>query len=255
MDKSNTHIDNNSKAQYIDWLRGQGDKPDEVVIEHVASCYQCKEEILELSEILDKEDRFMDHRWLRKSKSQLLIRAAAVLVGVIVVALAIEFLKPDKRPIQIVHDDTDTVQLTPADSAFNTKDAIFQEAKDDSPVIKIIQHDTIKYAANFEPNQGLEVLINAHFRSKTVKGESYKEKRQVVYHSGDKFIFDLGRFVNSKVVLSIVDHSGSKIAQIESDGNSNNIVLDWKPGLYYWKLSTSEELLELGKFRLYSQGN
>ena len=255
MDNNNTHIDQNSTAQYIDWLRGQGNRPDEAVIEHVASCYKCKEEILELSEILDKEDRAVDQRLLRKSNIQLIIRAAAVLIGVIVVALAIEFLRPDNDPIQIVNDDTDSVQVSPRDSVYDTNRTIIPESKDDNLVVTIVQHDTIKFAANFEPNRGLEVLINAHFRSKSTVGESSEEKQQVVYYAGDKFKFDFSSFMITNVVLSIVDHLGSNIVQLTPKDKPSTVNLDWKPGLYYWKLSTSDELLELGKFRLYSKDN
>ncbi len=255
MDNNNKHIDHNSTAQYIDWLRGQGERPDESVIEHVAACYECKEEILELSEILDMEDKTIDQRQLRKSNRQLIIRAAAVLIGVMLVALAIEFLRPDNDPIQIVSDDVDSVQLTPKDSLYDTQEAIFPEAKDDTPVITMVQHDTIKFAMNFEPNRGLEVLINAHFRSNTIVDESSKEQLQAVYYKGDKFRFDFSRYKKRNVVVSIVDHSGSSIVQLSTNDDSSTVSLDFDPGLYYWKLSTSDELLELGKFRLYSKDN
>ena len=254
MDNNNTHIEQNSKAQYIDWLRGQGEKPDESVIEHVAECYECKEEILELSDILDKEDVTIHKRQPTKLSTKLIMRFAAVLIGVIVVVLAIEFLRPDENVIHIVSDDTDSVQVTSRDSLNNAEDLKIHE-ENNNPVVTIVQHDTIKFADNFAPNKGLEILINAQFRSNTIVDESKKGQQLAVYYIGDTFNFGFSLYENHNVVLTIVDHSGESIDQLTPEDDSNAVVLDWEPGLYYWKLSTSDELLDLGKFRLYSKNN
>jgi len=255
MDKNNKHIDHNSTAQYIDWLRGQGKKPDEAVIEHVATCFECKEEILELSEILDKEDKSGKSRQLWKSNSRLIIRAAAVLVGVLVVALAIEFLRQDDDSIQIVKEDTDSLQLTPLDSAIQNIDTIIPEVKDDVPVVTVVQHDTIKFAENFKPNQGLEVLMNAHFRSDAGDGDLSYQKQKEVYYVGDDFEFDFSNSEDEEIVLLIMDHLGNDVAKLTHGADSNIVTLSSEPGIYYWKLSTSDELLKLGKFKLFSKSN
>lgn len=46
-------LDENEIAQYVDYVYLGMGKPDGEVLDHVAGCYECKMEILELCEIMD----------------------------------------------------------------------------------------------------------------------------------------------------------------------------------------------------------
>jgi hypothetical protein len=48
----NSHLNENEIAQYAEYLNGDNVEPDEEVRLHVESCMECKQEILEVSEII-----------------------------------------------------------------------------------------------------------------------------------------------------------------------------------------------------------
>ncbi len=251
MSDSKKHIDENATAQYIDWIRNQGQKPDQDVVDHVSDCESCRSEIMELADVLDQEDRKISV----SSKSYKLgpiIRAAAVLAAVLVVALAIQFLRNDPKDVTIVEDITDSTDVMRQDSIEEHPEIV--KDKSERPVEIVIQHDTIQYAANFEPNPALEVLYQAHFRSNqsdldTIFRDEYN------YHQGDTLWLDFSFIQASKLSAALLSNSGQELTIIDATEGIVTLYLNFSPGLYYWKLVTSDELLLVGKLKIFSKSN
>jgi hypothetical protein len=253
MGKQTKHIDENLSAQYVDWLRGEGPKPKIEVIEHVASCFRCKEELLELAEILDSEDRAQGLIKNKRTNLKIILRAAAVLAGVLVVALAIEFLKGDQQDDALVDDQT---EINPVKS--NVSKPLINDTSnlDDSiqePTVMVIQHDTIKYAENFKINPGLEVLIEANFRSENNLASTNILRQQCLI--GDTLKLNFSGFDQEGKIFSLISNLGRSVKDVNVQEVLEFPLLDLDPGLYYWKLVTSDEILVLGNFKLFSKSN
>ncbi len=249
MSDSKKHIDDNATAQYIDWLRNQGEKPDQDVVDHVSECESCRLEIMELADVLDHEDRKVNS----SSKSNtlvLIIRAAAVLAAVLVVALAIQFLRNDPNEVTIVEDTSDSTEIMMQDSIEEHPEVV--EEGSEGRVEIVIQHDTIQYAANFEINPALEILYKAHFRSTKPNLET-NYRTENTYFQGDTLSLDFSSEQESKLSVSLLSNTGKEISQLDAIEGKITLQLKYAPGLYYLKLVTSDELLLVGKLKIFSK--
>ncbi len=250
MDEVKQHIDDNAKAGYIDWLRNEGPRPDEKILEHVAECSTCKYEIFELSELLDRADQTGKTVKNHKMKLNLVLRAVAVLAGVMAVALIVQFLKPEKGETEIAQLEGDSVQVVSAE-VDSERDSALSKNSPDPEVIEITQHDTIKYAANFVQNYGLETLINARFRSEN-SDDTEKNMIAQLQKIGDELNLDLSNLKGSNVEFILISNTGKKLKNINTQEQKVKLKLNLDPGLYYWKIIRSDEILKVGKFRLFN---
>lgn len=243
----NKHIDNNAKAGYIDWLRNEGPAPDQSIIEHVTSCFDCKKEILELSEMLDTVDG--EAKIIKKKgKSKqidlkLMIKAVAILMGVMAVALIIQFLRPEPENLEIAVSqdilEADTVEKDTSESVL----VILPEK------VVIIKHDTILYAANFAPNGGLDILVDAKFRS-VEKDKFEKDQFKEIYKKGENLKVKFAGMIAQDIEFVLVSNTGSNLITIKVENSEVSLDLKYEPGLYYWKIVVSDELFMVGKFKI-----
>ncbi|MCK5822312.1 MAG: hypothetical protein KAH17_10500 [Bacteroidales bacterium] len=248
MDEVKQHIDDNAIAGYIDWLRSDGPKPEESILDHVASCSSCKSSILELSEMLDGQDKAEEPTESRKRKMIFILRAVALLAGVLAVAMMIQFLKPEKKSVEMAQVNDDSLRIIAPSEQLET-DTILLRNDAEAEVIDIIQHDTILYAANYVPNQGLEALVSARFRSVTLDNKNNIMIPGVLMR-GEELSLDLSDIEDKEIEFILVSNTGENLLLVNPKELKIEIKLNFDPGLYYWKLISSDDILMVGKFRL-----
>ncbi len=248
MNEVKQHIDENAKAAYIDWLRKEGPIPEEAVRQHVSACSACKKEILELSEILDGMDQTKKAVLSKVLWLNPVFRAVAVLAGVLLVSLIIQFLRPDKTSVEMAQMDRDSSQISdPALIEDVRSDSVTKEIKPEAVIITL--QDSIRYALNFEPDAGMEALISAKFRS--INGNIIrKDFIPEVVRKGEQIALEFSDIPGDEIEFVLLSNRGKILKTIQSQGISEKIAWEYDPGLYYWKLIQSDELLAVGKFRL-----
>lgn len=251
MNEQNEHIDENSKAAYIDWIRQDGPEPAAEVLDHVASCRSCKNEILELSEILDAVDADPVEQGERSSIWILIGKTAAVLGAVLLVSLIIQFLRPKDPDLNIASKGVDTL-IGPEYKAGKPDTLGVKDSLERSAPNTVTLPDTLIYAANFSPNLGLEALVKARFRSRPQSGDSLIDPHLSGFR-GDSIKMSFPPMESDQLQLILVKNSGEIVQQHPLISGKVEFVLNGEPGLYYWKLVSSEELLRVGKIWLYSR--
>lgn len=258
MDESEIHIDENQLAACIDWIRKTGEEPPPDVRDHLENCDQCRRAVLELSAVLDEVDRTersdetgLEHP-AREFGSRLLIRRsllrwAAILAGVLVVAWAIDRLRreapqPELSEERPVADSTGIRQLPDPVSGEDTTVLPAEDGEIWQPV-----HDTIRFAANFAPNAEWEILVNSRFRA----GDGTETGRpEMIFRQHETFIPEADSVPGTR--LTLMNNGGSELGSWDYPGWTAGIRLNWDPGLYYWKLTRETGLLAAGRFTLYS---
>ena len=246
MTEPEQHINANQTAAYIDWIRKEGKPPEKEVLEHVASCQACKQEILELAGVLDDLDQ-NEKKSGRQAWLNPLIRVAAVLAGVTIVALAIQFFRHPSADQAIAGQDQDSTQITPTDHQV-LPDSTLQEPTASEPVM-IIQHDTVLYAANFEPDTGLEILMESHFRS---DGGNDRVVQQAIFKTGSRIKLSDLTAVDSGDEFTLLNNRGEMLRRLKRSDWTQGLILDYQPGLYYWKITDQRGILLSGRFKLFS---
>lgn len=254
MDDRWTHIDENAKAGYIDWLRGEGSRPAREIIDHVADCRACREEILELSELLDQQDVTSTKREPRKQRISSLLRIAAVFGGIVLVAIALYFLTQEdpSSDVQITEKSPSEHLLSEQDSL--PEDSSFQNEREgiETPVI-VAQHDTIRFASAFLPNPELEILVHLNFRSSEGALDVFKAAIPETLSRESEVILTWGAFSEDPDIrIVILDNTGTEVFSKRPEEKAEALDLSFPPGVYYWKLIQPDGLVGAGKFRLYS---
>ena len=251
------HPDENAKARYVDWVRGKADQPDSDLLDHVSTCELCKSDILETAELLDEVEKEEKSR-IRHTRL-LVLRSAAAIAAVVITALLIQFLRPenDQTEMAILPDEeqpTSTDTLKP-DEENNSKDLQEEMVIENSIVI---QHDTIKYADNFVPNQALEVLVNARFRSDDGFTTESWPKDTVMTRSAKwepELGLQIGTITESKTEIIILSNTGEeKFGKLLED-QKLTVDLEWEPGLYYWKILRNSEIVWMGRLKIISSSD
>jgi len=255
MDEVNQHIDDNAKAAYVDWIRNDGPQPGESILDHVEACGICKRDILELAEILDKVDQVEKNEKSRNINLSIVLRAVAVLAGILAVAMLIQFLRPEKDSVEMAGLEQDSSQIINPTAELE-KDTVLHQIPSENEVIEpevieVLQHDTIKYAANYVQNPGLEALVDARFRSET-KNDLKRKLIPEQLSKGETLNLELSNMDGSDIEFVLISNSGENLKTFFPHESIVTIKLNFEPGLYYWKIISSDEIILVGKFRLYN---
>ncbi len=130
------------------------------------------------------------------------------------------------------------------------------QQKPDRPIVETTvpdrttpeQQEPDLYAANFVPSDQLEGLSGEVFRSGGF--EALSPALNQVFRQGSTISFQWKQDANQPLQLIVLDNLGKELFR-EAISVTN---FEWpapkRPGLYYWKLESEEELLYTGKFLL-----
>lgn len=104
------------------------------------------------------------------------------------------------------------------------------------------------YAANFVPSDQLEGLSGEVFRSGGF--EAISPALSQVFSPGSAISFQWKQDSNQPLELIVLDNLGKELFRKAISANDFEWTAPKRPGLYYWKLESEEELLFTGKFFL-----
>ncbi|MFM9946526.1 MAG: anti-sigma factor family protein [Saprospiraceae bacterium] len=104
------------------------------------------------------------------------------------------------------------------------------------------------YAANFVPSDQLEGLSGEVFRSGSF--EALSPALNQVFSPGSTIPFQWKQDANQTLQLIVLDNLGKELFREAIAATNFEWTTPKRPGLYYWKLESEEELLYTGKFLL-----
>ena len=125
--------------------------------------------------------------------------------------------------------------------------------KEDRPVAEtkvpeVKQEQPDLYAANFIPSEQLEGLSGEVFRSGGF--EALSPSINQTFSPGSEILFQWKLDANTPLQLIVLNNIGKEIFRQEVSATTWAWTSPKRPGLYYWKLESTEELLYTGKFLL-----
>jgi len=234
------HLNDEAVALYVDALKleKQNQLPAKVV-EHVEDCQTCKATIFDLHELM-REQNYAElgpHPFFEPKTAQKtwpyggLLRLAAVLMIGIVMTYSIYALlfrqTPEEQIAEIKSPRPDSTRLS------------------DSLKIELPAPEAVAlYAANFEASPNLEDLIDSEFRSSALEALLPKNGSDVQ----GEIVFKWQGESPTGLQLKILNNHEEALFTSPVQGTQLVFKEKLKPGLYYWKLETEEELLHIGKF-------
>ncbi len=252
----NHHINDEMVALYADAL-SEGQLPDIPMkeLQHVESCRQCKDKILDLSIFLRNPDTIshiqpnedLPPRKIPHMRFRYMPIAALFFIGILVIgAYFLLFNNDETNMKRVALTQAEEKVLAKADkepTAYQKRDlnipVVKKSAKTNSG--KINNRVT---KANFKVNPNLESMINSHYRSEGI--EIIAPKNNTVIKEPITFAWKETTY--SSLILKIINNQNQVFHHHEVKGNSYTFQPKLNPGLYYWKLENKNDLLFIGKF-------
>jgi len=107
-----------------------------------------------------------------------------------------------------------------------------------------------QYAANFIPSEQLESLSGEVFRSAGVTASA--PAKEQVFKPQALVRFEWKNDAATPLQIILLDNRGKELLRQDVVGNEFSWQSPDRPGLYYWKLESPDDLLYVGKFLLKS---
>jgi hypothetical protein len=255
------HLDNNELAQFAEFLRHETDRIPDRLADHVASCAFCREELMAITDILDRLPdepgetaqpvsgvRSAAYR-NRGITVMRILRTAAAVAAVVLIAWGIKRLMPDRSapaPMAANRAVDSTLQKGSAGSGSEIR----ERASDKSAHEPAILPDTVRLAAAFLPNPVYENLAGAKFRSGSDPLVRGPEQGRVLA-PGDTLEISWTPGSEKEFALVIMDNRAKEVKKLkQATGASIRWKTDLEPGLYYWKFMGGDEMWKVGKFKI-----
>jgi hypothetical protein len=233
--KEDSHLSDEAVALYVDALKFNtvGQVP-ETIRDHLSECAECKTEVEGLFLLLEDEKYELNgqHPFFRlqpelaKKGIALTYRIAAVFllaVGVYGVFYLYRH-KLDENAGKNVAQNASKVE----------------ESKNTS----VTKRSDKSLADNFVELPLLEDLVKAEYRSMAIQIEAPALGEEV----GKNITFKWAQGPGKGLILRIIDNAGKDIHSVRTAENGYVFKGSLRPGLYYWKLESKDELLFVGKF-------
>jgi len=242
--ESNTHLTEEGIALYVDALKlNRLDELPDDVREHVADCQACKRHVTGLYSLLADEDYrsvgrhpYFDRtkKDARVSNRPMMYRIAAAFLGIVAIGVIAYYITSTggrEKGEQPASADRTTAQ---ADSlaAKSTGDTAGGTSGADL------------YAADFVQSPELEDMVNNESRSSTIEVVSPRPGTTV----HPRVVFRWRTDLKSSLTLKVLTNREENVRTVTTNSGSFTLDTALKPGLYYWKLQTDDELLFVGKF-------
>jgi hypothetical protein len=234
---ANDHLSEEAVALYVDALKlNQLRKLPYDLRDHVSECVSCRISVEQLFSLLEEEkyDQETVHPFfssrrglLGKEISYYYKLAAMVLVAVGIVAACYYFIVRQESGPQVPN----------VTAVGSLKPPVDQHSPE-------VQKHSELLAENYSPYPNLEDMVNVHFRSGNLQITSPLEDQT----AGKNILFAWRGGSAGKVELKIIDNKGGEAFSVSTEIDNYRFSGTLKPGLYYWKLESNDELLHVGKF-------
>jgi hypothetical protein len=257
------HLDENEIALFAEHLQDKTVGVPDRIVRHVASCPQCRAEVMAVSDLLGElPDLALEpeasYSVTQKggSGSKLftfrgLARTAAAIAAVFALSWIVQQVilnQRDQRKMAVNAGMDSTA--TDSSSQHDTLKGGRTGSGSDVPGKVVLKPDTVLYADAYVPEPTYESLVGARYRATgdpKVKGPG----PGTVLAPGDTLLFTWMPRPDAWYRLLVVDNTGRTKMELDLP-SSGRLALkaDLKPGLYYWKFLGHEELWKVGKFKV-----
>lgn len=248
------------------------DKLDELPVAikaHYQSSKTCQQRVIDFASIMMDIDQpqlashptFSEETEKPARRHSLFLRLAIAASIALVLFFAFQQLnKADRGPLIVEDPDKELPNKVPNDNLPKKDTPQKNIAKDDTkkniPTIsqgplpkdkKIETPDNrTLFAANYIPDEEFETMIGTNLRGETVS--VLNPKTGIVFSTKETINFEWDKAGN--YFITIYNNLGEE--KIEENILTTNwsYTQELKPGLYYWKLETEDELLHIDKFEV-----
>ncbi len=253
------HLSDSELAQYAEYLRNETDRVPDRLADHVESCSFCRSELMSITDMLDllpdvlpdtvQEAGPSPYRMVYK-----VLRTAAAVAAVMLLAWGIRYLAPDHSVNEPVA--TNTVGNSGTQPAGDSKTLPAADASATvAPAGSISMADTLLYAEAYVENSTFESLVEARYRAGGDPKVSGPHPASV-FASGDTLKLFWNANPGDDYSVLILDNKAKLIKELKT-GDQSPLAwkLDLKPGLYYWKFLSKDDLWKVGKIRIINKVN
>jgi len=242
------HLNDEGIALYVDALilSRLNQLPPEV-IDHLEECMKCKHEVTELHSIQKEVNYanlgphpYFDHLKPRNNWNYLWRVAAVVLVTSGLCYLVFSKLKDGDYQAINKSQVRDSLEIQQKENVASDHKKENQSAEK----IQQVKEPGSKNLLAYTPSPVLEDLIQTNTRSSDIKILSPYNNDTL--KGSIKFQWEFKS--DEKLWLKIVDNSEKELYNYSVQEDQFVLQERLKPGLYYWKLETQDDLVHVGKF-------
>jgi len=256
------HLNEEGIAFYADALNADTlDNLPEVLLLHVESCNKCKKKIIFINQIISRDkiaNEDFNHQFpdatpkKRRLPLQKLIRIAATIIFTVGVGASAYYYLGIKNNSNIKNNEVVLNRDTSYKKSLVKKNKVDQRkpgiivAEIDKNT-KSVKVKNDKFALTMLESKLFENLIASSPRSQEVKIIAPFINQH--YAENDTIYFELKKPPTTSLTIKIYNNKGDKVFEEE-----NMTIVKCKiskklsPGLYYWKLEKSDDLMYVGKF-------
>jgi len=252
--KKSGHINEETISVYVDALMLDNiEIIPEQVIAHVENCARCKKEIIEVIDIMKEAKSHTENMPLPEKKQKdkneigrslltilIIIGLGYIFMNLITVNSNESYNKQDENLIIGIPDQVVEMDYAADEEFFIKEEKPIKKAK--------VKRSKKKKAYQYEASYNLESLVETNFRSNSIKVIAPKIAQQ--FNSRQKITFNFVNTLQRTLFIKIVNNKEENVFTTDFIGDSYKLNCKLKPGLYYWKLETEDDLLYVGKFTI-----
>jgi hypothetical protein len=260
------HLSDEGVAHYAELLvHSKTDRLKKGILAHVESCFDCKKRILSISDILSKDmmvnqnistpDKLISIKRKRitfNGASYYFVRLAAILI----LGLGIYFVISRHFSKNIEQKDPAFQAKNSADSTINISSAVTMQKdvikpgsvfKEGNKVTTHEPDDNKMLAENFTNNKNFDELMNSTMRS-GIAFKVLKPSNLQQFKPGQSIEMRWKTESKGPFIIIFFTNLGKEILRSKSiETTYYKADFSLTPGLYYWELTTEEDLLYIGK--------
>jgi len=252
LNESKKHLTNQAMATYLNLSDLLGGKEKRFVEKHIEMCSECKarlthikDEDIEIDKLSELEEKQIEpEKTVRSYSIPGRIKysiAAGIFLGLL---LTVYFLFLSKTAFvtekTTIVADADSLKNVAGEDTTSTPQIVYSDKE--KPEEKYLSAEEESFVAN----DILENFINRNIRSeKSIVIVTPEIDANV--SSTIKFEWKKINFAG-QLTLTVVDNKNNPVYEMSVAGSTLTIAKKLTPGLYYWKLTSSEKLEAAGKF-------
>lgn len=261
------HLNDETIALYVDALKlDKTDEMPEEVLQHIDDCNICHSQAIELYAGLKTVDYSGIGKHPTFEKAENISKPSgkwwpvgllALIAGLILVWLLFfkttgseqseDFIKNDIENV-VPENETpvDTLKSNPAiEKDQKGNEPFMEEENNESPSEEHKNTQPELIAMDFTPSEELENQVGEIYRSDDIEIDGPLNEER--FKTGQTISLRWSNTNSDAIVIKVFDNRENLIL-LRNGAKSPYRIGDLKPGLYYWKLETEDDLIHVGKF-------
>lgn len=245
---ANNHLNENEISQYIDFINNEVEDIDKDIINHIEDCFECKHKIITLYDFIKDSENSENNNKMhinfasnkvathKSFKSYSMpSRIAAILVFALVSGIVLYIIS--NHIFLNNHINNNNIAFN------NTKELDYYNPSNKNVTTK--EDNSSMYVKS----SYLENFIESGYRSANIKILSPKSNQN--FTKTQNLVFKINETIKEDITLEILNNTEKKLYsnKIEKElviSNDNT----FPEGLYYYKFTTENDLLCVGKFTI-----